>query len=213
MLRLLTNYHIKLLAALLMLIDHAGVVLFPDTEVLRVIGRFSFPLFAWLLVQGERHTTNFSKYALRLLGLALVSQPIYMLIFQVQQLNILFLLLLGLLCLRFARAFPRWQIVVWLGAGVLATLIGIEYAGYGIALIALIGWFKPTLWHWWIGWLLMHLVTWTVDPDLAQSQASALLAPLLFYLTRDQRGARARWFYLFYPFHLLALLLIERWIY
>lgn len=212
MLRLLTNYHIKLLAALLMVIDHIGVVLFPDVLLLRTISRFSFPLFAWLLVQGERHTTNFSRYALRLLGLAIVSQPVYTLVFQAARPNILFLLLLGVVCLRFARTFPRWQIFVWLSAGALAALIDMEYTSYGIALIALVGSFKPTSWRWWMLWLLLHLIIWIIDPGLAQFQAPAILVPLLFYLTNDQRGTKARWFYLFYALHLLVLFLVKGWI-
>lgn len=204
----MNSYHVKLLAALCMVIDHVGVVLFPDAWLLRCIGRFSFPLFCWLLVQGEAHTTNLRKYALRLLGLGILSQPIYMLTFRVQRPNILFLLLLGLLCLRFARTFPRWQGFVWLGAAMLATATDTEYGSYGIALIALVGWFEPT-WIWWISWLLLHLALWLILPSLGSLQIPAILAPLLFCLTNQQRGAKARWFYLFYPLHLLALLLIR----
>lgn len=206
--RSLTNYSIKLLAALLMLIDHIGVVLLPQLAILRVIGRFSFPLFAWLLVQGERHTTRFRRYALRLLGFGLLSQPIYMLTFRVQRPNILFVLLVGLLCLRLARTFPRWQLFIWLGSGALAAAVDLEYGSYGIAVIALISWFDST-WIWWISWLLLHLLIWLVSPNLGQSQAPAIAAPLLFSLATQERGAKARWFYWFYPVHLLILWLIE----
>jgi hypothetical protein len=207
----MTNYTVKLLAAGLMAIDHAGVVLFPELTLLRVVGRFSFPLFAWLLAQGERHTTHWQRYALRLLGLGILSQPIYMLTFQVQRPNILFVLWLGLLCLRVTRTFPRWQGFAWLGAGVLATAVDMEYGSYGIALIALIAWFTPNG-IWWLGWLLLHLLTWLTLPSLGQLQAPAILAPLLLYATNQQQGAKARWFYLFYPLHLLGLFLIRFWL-
>ncbi len=206
--RPLTNYFIKLLAALLMAIDHVGAVLLPELLLLRVIGRFSFPLFAWLLVQGESHTRNFRRYALRLLGFGILSQPIYMLTFRVQRPNILFVLLLGLLCLRFARKFPRWQLFIWIGAGILAAATDMEYSSYGIAAIALISWFDGS-WLWWIGWLLLHLLTWLTLPTLGYLQIPAILAPLLFSLTNHQQGAKARWFYFFYPLHLLVLLLIR----
>lgn len=75
----LNNYQIKLLAAILMVIDHIGVVLLPKVVLLRMIGRLSFPLFAWLLTQGERHTRNFQRYCSRLFFLGLVSQPFYLL--------------------------------------------------------------------------------------------------------------------------------------
>ncbi|WP_416669273.1 TraX family protein [Egbenema bharatensis] len=206
--RSLTNYHIKLLAALFMAIDHIGVVLFPDADILRILGRFSFPLFAWLLVEGEKHTSDVRRYGLRLLVLGIISQPIYWLTFESQRLNILFMLLLGLLSLRGSRMFPSWQIIIWLGSAGLATAIGIEYGAYGIALIALIGRFKPDG-IWWMSWLLLHLVTWLVLPNLGSFQVPAIFTPLCFSLTNHQRGAKARWFYWFYPVHLLILFFIR----
>lgn len=204
----MTNSSIKLLAALLMVVDHIGAILYPNFFLLRVLGRFSFPLFGWLLVQGEKHTTNFRRYVLRLLWLGILSQPIYMLAFEVQRPNILFTLVTGLLCLHLGRTFPRWQLFIWIAAGVLAAATDMEYGSYGIAVIALIGWFEPS-WMWWMGWLLLHLITWLVFPSIGQLQTPVMLAPLLFSLANYQQGAKARWFYLFYPLHLLVLFLIK----
>lgn len=72
---------LKLLAAIIMLIDHIGAVLFPEIIILRIIGRISFPLFAYCLVVGFQYTSNIKKYALRLLLFSIVSQPIYVLVF------------------------------------------------------------------------------------------------------------------------------------
>ncbi|GAB4365199.1 MAG: hypothetical protein Kow00121_01570 [Elainellaceae cyanobacterium] len=194
-----------------MVVDHIGAVLFPDIQLLRILGRFSFPLFAWLLAEGESHTSNIRRYALRLLGLGVLSQPIYMLTFQVQRPNILFVLLLGLFCLRLARHFPHWQLLIWLSGGTLATAIDMEYSGYGIAIMAAIGQFKST-WAWWSGWLLLHLLTYLIVPGLGLSQIPAIFAPLLFIPANHQQGAKARWFYLFYPLHLLVLLVLRNWL-
>jgi hypothetical protein len=74
----LNNFHIKLLAAIFMVIDHVGVVFFPNVLAFRMVGRLSFPLFAWLLTQGEQHTRNIERYLLRLVVLGIVSQPLNM---------------------------------------------------------------------------------------------------------------------------------------
>lgn len=127
----LTNYHIKLLAAATMLIDHIGAVFFPETEWLRIVGRISFPLFVWLLVQGEAHTRDVGRYGLRLAALGLLSQPIYQATFDTTELNILFELLVGLVCLRLARHFPRFQLLIWLGGAGLTELLAMGYSSYG----------------------------------------------------------------------------------
>lgn len=95
----MTSFDIKILAALLMVIDHVGLVFFPDQLIFRYLGRLSFPLFAWLLGQGEKHTRDVYAYLLRIVIWGLVSQPIYVLLFHNEQLNILFTLAIGLVAL------------------------------------------------------------------------------------------------------------------
>ncbi|MGP1384997.1 MAG: TraX family protein [Thainema sp.] len=207
----LNNYEIKLLAAITMLIDHIGAVFFPGIAILRIIGRISFPLFVVLLVDGEKHTHNAKHYGLRLLLLGLVSQPIYQLLFESTQRNILFLLLLGLLCLRLVRLLPKWQLVIWMAGAAISQFLDLEYGAYGIGLIALIRYFQPRS-IWWAGWIGLHLGYLLIAPGLAAFQFPAIFAPLLLYAANHQRGPKARWFYLFYPLHLLLLWLLYRWI-
>ncbi|WP_017296514.1 TraX family protein [Nodosilinea nodulosa] len=202
----LSSYSIKLLAALTMLIDHIGVVFFPDVIGFRILGRLSFPLFIWLLVQGEAHTRDVERYGLRLAVLGLVSQPIYRLAFGTTRLNILFELLVGLACLRLTRQFPQLQIPIWLGGAGLSELLAMGYGSYGIGLIFLIRYFRPSP-LWVLAWVGFHLV-WARLFGLFQLPAIA--AVLVFWLANGERGPKARWFYGFYPGHLALLWLIQR---
>ncbi|HEY9764386.1 MAG TPA: TraX family protein [Trichocoleus sp.] len=203
----LTNYHLKLIAAVTMLIDHIGAVFYPDTDWFRAVGRVSFPLFIWLLVQGEAHTRNVWRYGLRLGLLGLVSQPIYQLTFGVTDLNILFQLLVGLVCLRLARNQTWFQVPIWLAGAALTELLNINYGSYGIALVLIIRYFRPPI----VGWLLwvgFHLVwVW----QAGSFQLPAVVTPVFFAWANGERGAKARWFYGFYPGH-LALLSLVRWL-
>lgn len=207
--RSLTNYHIKLLAAVFMVIDHVGVVLFPDILLLRSIGRLSFPLFAWLLVQGEAHTRNVWKYGLRLLILGIISQPIFQLTFDTEGLNILFTLLIGLFCLRAARDVPQFQIFTWVGGGALAQVADVDYGAYGIGVVALLWQFRPSG-AWWAVWVLAHLLLLVTLPGFGSFQFPAIIAGLFCQFANHQSGAKARWFYLFYPVHLLVIFLIDQ---
>ena len=71
---------LKLLAIVIMLVDHIGAVLFPNCTTLRVIGRAAFPIFCYTLAAGCCYSRSLGKYALRLAAAALVSQPFYALV-------------------------------------------------------------------------------------------------------------------------------------
>lgn len=70
---------LKLAAMLAMLCDHAGKMLFPQYPVMRIIGRMAFPIYTYCLAVGCVYTRNMLKYLERMVLLALISQPIYVL--------------------------------------------------------------------------------------------------------------------------------------
>lgn len=57
-----------------MLADHVGGVFLPQYPLLRIVGRISFPLFIFFLVEGFTHTKSRTRYFLRLLVFALLSE-------------------------------------------------------------------------------------------------------------------------------------------
>ena len=68
---------LKLIAIAAMLIDHLGARVFPEYEVMRIIGRLAFPLFAYCVAVGCVYTRNIGMYALRMGVLAVLVQPLY----------------------------------------------------------------------------------------------------------------------------------------
>lgn len=88
-----------------MLIDHIGLTFFPQDIIFRMIGRISFPLFAWAIAQGAFFTHDIKKYAWRLFLFALISQyPFYLfgsiIPGGIAKLNVLFTLLFGLFAIK-----------------------------------------------------------------------------------------------------------------
>ena len=75
--RFLNANAIKILACVLMVVDHVGFLLFPDLYFLRIIGRLSLPLFAFSLAEGCRYTRNKIAHLALLAGLAFFVQLVY----------------------------------------------------------------------------------------------------------------------------------------
>lgn len=69
---------LRLFAMVTMLIDHCGILLFPQAEILRKIGRLAFPIFAYGIARGFTHTKSRRKYMLRLFVFGAISQIPYM---------------------------------------------------------------------------------------------------------------------------------------
>ena len=72
---------LKLIAAIIMLIDHIGYYFFrwlPNDLyfTFRSIGRLAFPIFAYYIALGYRRTGHLWRYFLRLLGFAVISEVI-----------------------------------------------------------------------------------------------------------------------------------------
>lgn len=77
--KLLTSNSLKLIAFIIMVIDHFGyffVDIIPYNTYIfcRCIGRIAMPLFAFLIIEGIVHTSNIKKYLVRLTIVAVITQ-------------------------------------------------------------------------------------------------------------------------------------------
>lgn len=68
---------LKFLACITMLIDHAGILLFPGHDIFRIIGRIAFPIFAFMIAEGCRYTKNKLRHFLMIFGLGVLCQLAY----------------------------------------------------------------------------------------------------------------------------------------
>ncbi len=77
----MTSFYLKIIALITMFIDHIGSVIFPNHFWLRYIGRIAFPIYAFLISEGLKKTSNIKKYLINLLMLAVTSEIFYDLCF------------------------------------------------------------------------------------------------------------------------------------
>lgn len=73
----LTASTLKLIACVSMVIDHVGAYILTDVEILRVLGRLAFPIFAFFIAEGCRYTRRPLRRFLMILGLGLVCEAVY----------------------------------------------------------------------------------------------------------------------------------------
>lgn len=225
---------LKLIAIITMFIDHTGATVLrailrlpsvsgvPQQRELwqniynlsRDIGRFAFPIFCFLIVEGFTHTRNARKYAMRLFIFALISEiPFDIALkgswyFPAKQ-NVYFTLLIGLLVMMTIAWLTQQETknvllaILPIAAGMyLAQLIDTDYNYKGVFLIAVL--------------YLMRRVRLYQCIGGAAAVSWELPAPLGFipvYLYNGKRGLQMKYFfYWFYPAHLLLLYVIAKYL-
>lgn len=207
----LNTFTLKMIAIITMLIDHIGHVLFPEVMILRIIGRISFPIFAYVLAEGFVYTTDVKKYLLRLGIFALLSEIPYDLaimgsVLEFSHQNVFFTLFIGVLVLYLMSQVKN--IILQYGvvaAGILVcSLLHTDYSNIGILLIFIFYVFRERKIE---KLLIVGLIFIGLTSGL---QLYALLAlPLLALHNREQGPKIKAFFYLFYPAHLLILYLVH----
>lgn len=208
-----------ILACVFMVVDHVGVVFFPGVTWLRIIGRIALPLFAWGIAIGASHTRNMGKYALRLLLLAVISQPFYMyaLNHSIRQLSIFPTLLLGLIGIWGIKEKKEWMTILALLCSHYVTM---DYGTRGVFCVMLL-WAlhdKP-FWLWicftayCIFWGDTSLVIWRTQYFALKLQTMAILALPLMLIPKTTRTKTPRYLmYAVYPAHLAVLWALKTWL-
>jgi hypothetical protein len=220
----MTGFDLKIFAAVAMLIDHIGAYLFPDLMILRIIGRFSLPVFAWFIAEGCRHTRSIRNYSLRLAIAAVVAEPCVDFVttgsfaMDWSSQNIMLTLLFGVLSI---WAFQRLGDMAGGAAALLccslAQLFNCEYKWYGVVLVLLFYYCNKVSWQA-IGYLILSLlwkwdmlIGWITNDQLHYywewpHQLWGVLAFIPLALYNGKPGVRSKWFfYIFYPAHLLLI--------
>ena len=131
----MTAYELKFLAMFTMVLDHVAYIYWRPLggtgQIMRFLGRFTFPLMAFLITEGLRHTRNRAVYVSRILICALVSMIPYKMLFG-EPYNVMFTLAAGLILLileeEAIRRVPKvspyvWQILFLLLAACAAFLM------------------------------------------------------------------------------------------
>ena len=218
----LTAAQLRWIALAAMLLDHLWAMAVPGNQWMTYVGRLAFPIFAFQIVEGFFHTSDFRRYALRLLVFACVSEIPFDLMYASTAFypfhqNVMFTLLLGLAAIwgleraRRERTAGAAVMVDYGGMGVLTVVVFYVFRGFPLARLGQLG-----------GLFLLNVAFFQGEylPVEAfghvfefQTQGFALLAlaPVWLYGGEKGRGGRVLQYgsYAFYPLHMLVLYLIK----
>lgn len=202
-----------------MFVDHIGLLFVPEIEIFNVIGRISFPLFAFLIAEGFNKTSDANRYLKRLFIFAIISQLPFSYFYYISnltdiyKLNILFTLSAGLLILiLIKRKSYKLLTASCLLVIILEIIIGFDYGIYGILLILFSYIFIKQRD---LGLLLIVLLTVLFSLNFnsigdSYFQIFALLSvfPIMVYNNIIGKRVSKWWFYGIYPVHFVVLILI-----
>ena len=216
---------LKIIAMVIMFIDHFAYIMiergvgfsgnwYMIDSVLRGIGRIAFPIFCFTIVEGFQKTKDLSAYLKRLLLFALVSEIPFDLafrgrIFDLGYQNVFWTLAFGLMAISFfeSRFVPLLQrILGMMACFYIPYLIHTDYSIYGVLTIFLMYLFrKEPIKSCMAGYIILLLQSTT--------EVWSVFGFLLILLYNGERGKGNKFlYYIFYPAHLLVLLLLKPYI-
>ena len=138
---------LKIIAITAMVIDHIGAIFFPEYNILRMIGRLTFPIFAFFVAEGAYHTKDFNRYMMRLGGFGLLSEIPFDLAFNKELIfwehqNVMWTFFLALAAIWVDRNMTKrtqsriWFVVAVGAAAMLAEAAKTDYGMVGVLLVA-----------------------------------------------------------------------------
>ncbi len=233
----LSSAALHILAMCFMLCDHLWATVIPGNQWLTCIGRLTYPIYAFMIVEGYVHTSNFRRYAKRLLLFALISEIPFNLMYSGSIIspfhqNGLWTLLMGLLAVHFnekARQSGKLWRRILIGAltllfgYVLGFVLMTDYYGAGVLMVMAFYFFRGRKW-----WALagQFLSLWYLNTEVLgglvfeftllghsfslHQQSLALLALIPIWLYRGRQGHHSKAFqYFCYAFYPVHMLLLH----
>jgi len=222
----ITNYNLKIIAMVAMLIDHLSYIVVPSNTPLQwgihLIGRIAAPIFAYLIAEGHHYTSNKKRYLLRLLIFAAISHLPYVLYFDInfwQATSVIWSLAMGLVALIGATN-KRYSLPVKIGIVAICCLLAYNanWNYIGVLWVVGFGLFRDNFRLQMIVFSLIGFIFYIL-PGLIEVgpyvtyRFGILLAIIFLSLYNGRLGKKtfvSKWsFYLFYPLHLILLYLLR----
>ena len=205
---------LKIIGIVTMFLDHYHYVV-GGSEILNVIGRIAFPIFAFTLNEGYVHTRSLKKYLLRLFIFAVSIQMPSILFGYDYPMNIFFTLFLGLLSIHIFNLKKMNVILKIILIGFIlffSQKFKLDYGIYGILVIINFNIFRNNKFKILMNFLVLNIYN-VIFPkvfDLTDTQLFSLISLVFIFMYNGEKGRSMKYFfYLFYPIHFFILEVIK----
>lgn len=192
------------------------------------LGRLSFPLFAFIAVEGYIHTSDLKNYIKRLIIFGIISQVPFMLfrslIDKNFMINIMFTLLLGILAIfSFDKMKNKYfGLLISIALIIIGQVINVDYGWYGVGLVFLIFMTKKNKIVFCISYIIYILVYYFIgyiklDFNFIRYYIPYIITSslpiILILLYNGKQGYKIKYFYYwFYPVHMLVIYCVSKFI-
>ncbi|WP_036060563.1 TraX family protein [Leptotrichia wadei] len=205
---------LKIIGIVTMFLDHYHYIV-GGSEILNVIGRIAFPIFAFTLNEGYVHTRSLKKYLLRLFIFAVSIQMPSILFGYDYPMNIFFTLFLGLLSIYIFNLKKMNVILKIILIGFVlffSQKFKLDYGIYGILVIINFNIFRNNKFKILMNFLVLNIYN-VIFPkvfDLPDTQLFSLISLVFIFMYNGEKGRSMKYFfYLFYPIHFFILEVIK----
>lgn len=206
---IMSTFILKIIAALTMTVDHAGLLLFGNEPWMRIVGRIAFPLFAFFIAEGFRYTRDRRRYFFGILALGTVCQLVAAIFSPGEVWNVLLTFSLSLILLylldrskadaRFLAAFGAGLILVFF----FTEYIPVDYGFFGVLLPLFAALFEKKWAR--LGAFAVGLTVLCLEYSSLQWYSMLSLVLLALYNGKPGKYKLKYFFYIFYPLHLAVL--------
>ncbi len=177
----------KHLIYFLMIVDHIGWLFFPNEIWIRIVGHIFWQMFVYFPVLGWQQTKETNQYISKLLKWAIITQ-IILIIFAIiderlwtGQLNILFTLAWGIICLSIIKKYPKYKMPIIIAFMYCAIIFQFEYGAtaiWAMYLFSIYNKTKPI--KWWLFWI-MAIVFGVFEISLHYIMLASILPPAIIF--------------------------------
>ncbi|MCL2427179.1 MAG: conjugal transfer protein TraX [Oscillospiraceae bacterium] len=237
----LDAYHLKLFAIIAMVLNHIVIAWWAITPIylafpMYAVGGITFPIMAFFVVEGYKHTSSLKRYVLRILVVGIIALPFHFLTLGLAlapSLNIMFTIALSLGVLKMYDKIKS-RVLFWIIFVLIIIPVSLifEWSFPGVAMVLLFYIIKKER----VRRILPPLVAVALSlllsliyliPGMEMPEMTGLMADPMFALVsatfvigmalssvllakfNGERGKKMKWlFYAFYPAHLAVLAIV-----